>query len=136
MRPNGLGAPDEVTLVPLNKVEPAPQKTEPKQVDNTTQNTKMGYCFYCNKFGHYKAECRKMKMDNWQQTRKNNGQTNHSAGKLLKSDTCGKPYKTEDYWNGANAANDPRPKRHPTQDRKTDNSVQPTAATSVDDPKN
>ena len=38
MRLNGLGAPDEVTLVPLNKVEPAPPKTESKQVDNTTQN--------------------------------------------------------------------------------------------------
>ena len=63
MRLNGLGAPDEVTLVPLNKVEPAPPKTESKQVENTTQNVKKGYCFYCNKFGHYKAECRKMKRD-------------------------------------------------------------------------
>ena len=64
MRLNGLGAPDEVTLVPLNKVEPAPLNTESKQADNTTQNTKKGYCFYCNKFGHYKAECRKMKRVN------------------------------------------------------------------------
>ena len=97
MRLNGLGAPDEVTLVPLNKVEPAPPKTEPKQVDNTTQKTKKGYCFYCNIFGPYKAECRKMKRDKWQQTGKNNGQTNHSAGRLLTCDTCGKPHKTEDY---------------------------------------
>ena len=50
MRLNGLGAPDEVTLVPLNKVEPAPPNTESKQADNTTQNTKKGCCFYCNKF--------------------------------------------------------------------------------------
>ena len=28
MRLNGLGAPDEVTLVPLNKKEPAQPKTE------------------------------------------------------------------------------------------------------------
>ena len=70
MRLNGLGAPDEVTLVPLNKIEPAPAKTETKPVENTTQNTKKGYCFYCNKFGHFKAECRKMKRDKWQQTRK------------------------------------------------------------------
>ena len=51
MRLNGLGTPDEVTLVPLNKVEPAPTKTEPKQAENRTQNSKKGYCFYCNKFG-------------------------------------------------------------------------------------
>ena len=72
MRLNGLGAPDEVTLVPLNKLEPAQTKQETKQVDHTTQNTKKGYCFYCNKFGHYKAECRILKRDKWMQTRKNN----------------------------------------------------------------
>ena len=59
MRLNGLGAPDEVTLVPLKKIEPAQTKPETKQVENTTQNTKKGYCFYCNKFGHSKTECRK-----------------------------------------------------------------------------
>ena len=42
MRPNGFGAPDEVTLIPLNKIEPTPSKSEPKQADNTTQNTKKG----------------------------------------------------------------------------------------------
>ena len=59
MRLNGLGAPDEVTLVPLNKIEPAQTKTEPKPAETTAQTTKKGYCFYCNKLGHYKAECRK-----------------------------------------------------------------------------
>ena len=93
MRLNGLGAPDEVTLVPLNKVEPAPAKTESKQVDSTTQNAKKGYCFYCNKFGHYKAECRKMKRDKWMQTRKNNGQTNTSAGKPLNAKHAANPTK-------------------------------------------
>ena len=118
MRLNGLGAPDEVNLVPLNKVEPAPPNTESKQADNTTQNTKKGYCFYCNKFGHYKAECRKMKRDKLMQTKRNNGQTNNSAGKPLKCDTCGKPHKTENCWNGANAANEPRPKHRSTQEQK------------------
>ena len=45
MRLNGLGAPDDVTLVPLNKVEPAPTKTEPKQAENATQNTKKSTAF-------------------------------------------------------------------------------------------
>ena len=116
MRLNGLGAPDEVNLVTLNKIEPAQTKPEPKPIENptqyTTQNTKKGYCFYCNKFGHFKAECRKLRKDKWQQTRKNNGQTKNSASTMLKCDTCGKPHKTEDCWNGANSANDPRLKRH------------------------
>ena len=60
---NGLGAPDEVFLVPLKKIEPAQTKPETKQVENTTQNTKKGYCFYGTKFGHYKAGCRKLKRD-------------------------------------------------------------------------
>ena len=42
MRLNGVGAPDEVTLVPLNKIE----------------------------FGHFKAESRKLRRDKWIQTRK------------------------------------------------------------------
>ena len=58
-----------------------------------------------------------MKRNKWTQTRKNNVPSNHSAGKPPKCDTCGKPHKTEDCWNGANAANDPRPKRHNTQER-------------------
>ena len=136
MRLNGFGAPDEVTLVPLNKIEPAQTKPETKQVENTTQNTKKGYCFYWNKFGHYKAECRKLKRDKWLQTRKNNGQTNYSAGKPPKCDTCGKPHKTEDCWNGANSANDPRPKRHNTQERKTDTSVLQTTTKPADEQKN
>ena len=89
---NGLGAPDEVTLVPLSKIEPAQPKTEAKPVENNTQNTKKVYCFYCNKFGHFKAECRKMKKDKWHQTQKNDGQTNNSAGNTFICDTCGKPH--------------------------------------------
>ena len=136
MRLNGLGAPDEVTLVPLNKIEPAQTKTEPKPVETTAQTTKKGYCFYCNKFGHHKAECRKMKRDKWMQTRRNNGPTNHSAGKPPKCDTCGKPHKTEDCWNGANAANDPRPKRHNTQESKRDTPVTQSTNQPDDESKN
>ena len=136
MRLNGLGTPDDVTLVPLNKVEQAPTKTEPKQAENTTQNTKKGYCFYCNKFGHFKAECRKMRRDKWQQTRKHNGHTRNTTGITSKCDTCGKPHKTEDCWNGANSANDPRPKRHFQQERKQDNSAQQQTNQAADESKN
>ena len=136
MRLNGLGAPDEVTLVPLNKVEPVPPNTESKQADNTTQNAKKGYCFYCNKFGHYKAECRKMKRDKWMQTKRNNGQTKSNTGKPLKCDTCGKPHKTENCCNGANAANDLRPKRHTTQEQKRDTPAQMTTTDFTSEPKN
>ena len=93
MRLNGLGAPDENTLVPLNKIEPTQTQTETKPTQNTTQNTKKGYRFYCNKFGHFKAECRKRRRDEWQQTRKHNGQTTNSTGTTLKCDTCGNPTK-------------------------------------------
>ena len=57
MRLNGLGAPDEVTLVPLNKIEPTRTKPEIKPAEintqNTTRNTKIRYCFYFNKFGNF-----------------------------------------------------------------------------------
>ena len=59
MRHIGLGAPVEVTLVLLNKIEPAQTKREIKQAEKTTQNIKKGYRFYCKKFGHFKAECQK-----------------------------------------------------------------------------
>ena len=88
MRLKGFGAPYRVTLVPLNKLEPAQTKTETKPAENGTQNTKKIYCFYCNKVGHFKAECTKTKKDKWQQTRKNNGQPNNNAGSTLKCDTC------------------------------------------------
>ena len=67
---------------------------------------------------------------------KNNGQTNSSAGNTFKCDTCGKPHQTEHRSNGANSANDPRPKRHNQQERKTDNFVQPTTTTTDDESKN
>ena len=83
MRFIGLGALDEVTLVPLNKMEQAQIKTETKPVENTTQNTKKEYCFFCKNFGHFKAECQKMKRNKWQQTRKNNGKAITSTGKKI-----------------------------------------------------
>ena len=83
MRLNGLGAPDEVTLVPLNEIEQAQIKTETKSIENTTQNNKEGYCFYCNKFNHFKAECRKTNRDKWQQTRKKTAKPTQMQAKRL-----------------------------------------------------
>ena len=45
MRLNGLGAPDEVTLVPLNKIEPAQTKTEPKPRKLPLRPLKKGTAF-------------------------------------------------------------------------------------------
>ena len=64
MRLSGLGAPDEVTLVQLNKVEATQPQDKTKQTQNKTQNIKKGYCFYSNKFRYFKAECQKMKWEN------------------------------------------------------------------------
>ena len=105
MRFNGLGAPDDVTLVPLNHIETTPAST-------TKLEPKRGCCFYCNKYGQYKAHCRKPKRDKWRETRKQNGQTNTHRPPKPKCETCRKHHKTEDCWNCANAVNDPRPKRH------------------------
>ena len=50
-----------------------------------------------------------------------------------KRDTCGKPHKTEDCWNGANAAVDPRPKRHNAAPPKADKT---TNITTTEEAKN
>ena len=70
------------------------------------------------------------------QTKRKNGQTSSSIGTPLKCDTCDKPHKTENCWNGANAANDPRPKRHTTQEQKRDTPDQLTTTDFMAKPKN
>ena len=125
-----------MTLVPSNKIETAQPQAETTHAENGTQNAKNGYGFYCNKFNHFKAECRKIKHDKWQQTRENNGQTNSNSGNTIKCDTCSLPHKTEGCWTGANAANDLRPKRHKQQERKTDHSVHSTTTKTVEESKN
>ena len=54
MRLNGLRAPDETTLIPLNEVDAAP----PEETKDQQQRKQ---CFHCDRFGHYKAQCRNLK---------------------------------------------------------------------------
>ena len=56
----------------------------------------------------------------------NQRETSDRTGNTLKSKTCDNPHKTDDCCNRANAANDPRPKRHQQQEQKIDNIVHPT----------
>ena len=104
MRLNGLGAPDETTLIPLNTVHAV--VTEDKK-----EQQQMGYCFHCGKYGHYKAQCRRLQKERYYATKTNTGDTNQVDAPKLNSDTCGKMHKTENFWDGANAANDPRKKK-------------------------
>ena len=50
---NGLGAHDETTLVPLNTVDAVVR-------DDKKDQQQRGHCFHCGKYGHYKAECRRL----------------------------------------------------------------------------
>ena len=86
MRLNGLGAPDDVTLVPLNHIETTSAST-------TEDEPKRGFCFYCNKYGLYKAHCRKLERDKWQETRRQNGQINTNRPLKPKCETCGNAIK-------------------------------------------
>ena len=101
---NGLGAPDQTTLVPLNSVDVAPTKTkkEPNQ---------RGNCFHCGKNGHCKVQCRNLRKDRYYETKEQNGVPNTNEPPKPKCDTCGKTHETEKCWNDANAANDPRKNR-------------------------
>ena len=104
MRLNGLGAPDETTLVPLNTVDTV--GTEDKK-----EQQQRGYCFHCGKYGHYKAQCRRLHKDRYYTTKTNNTEPKQTEAPKPKCDTCGEMHKTENCWDGANAANDPRKKK-------------------------
>ena len=132
MRLNGLGAPDDVILVFLNKIEPAQTKTEIKPAQNTTQNI---IASTVTSSAISKQNAKKWR-DKWHHPWRYNNQTKNNAGITLKGDNCGKPHKTEDCWNGANSANDPRPQRHFQQEKKTDTSVQQTKSKTTEDSKN
>ena len=104
MRLNGLRAPDETTLVPLNTVDAA-------VADDKKEQQQRGYCFHCGKYGHYKAQCRRLHKDRYYATKTSTTDTKPTDTAKPKCDTCGKMHKTENCWDGANAANDPRKRK-------------------------
>ena len=74
MRLNGLGDPDDVTLVPLNHIETTTTPT-------TKSEPKRGLCFYCNKYGHYKPNAESLRETNGRKRKDkmdNSTQTDHS----------------------------------------------------------
>ena len=100
---NGLGALDETTLIPLNTVDAV--VTEDKK-----EQQHRGYCFHCCKYGHYKAQCRRLQKELYYATKTNTANTNQVDAPKPKCDTCGIMHKTDKGWDGANAANDKRKK--------------------------
>ena len=83
MRLNGLGAPDETTLVPLNTVDAA-------VADDKKEQQQRGYCFHCGKYGHYKAQCRRLRKDRYYATKTSTTDTKPTDTVKPKCDTCGK----------------------------------------------
>ena len=104
MRLNGLGAPDETILVPLNTVDAV-------VTDDKKDQQQRGHCFHCGKYGHYKAQCRKLQRERYNTAKTNTKDPAQNEAPKPKCDTCGKMHKTENCWNGANAVNDPRKKK-------------------------
>ena len=88
MRLNGLGAPDEMTLVPLNTVDAVVTDEKKKQQQR-------GYCFHCGKNGHYKAQCRRLRKERYYaNTKPDNKKTNQNElpkPNAIRVERCTKP---------------------------------------------
>ena len=104
MRLNGLGAPDETTLVPLNTVDAV-------VTDDKKDQQQRGNCFHCGKYGHYKAQSRRLQRERYNTVETTTKDSAQNEVPKPKCDTCGKMHKTENCWNRANAAKDPSRKK-------------------------
>ena len=84
MRLNGLIAPNETTLVPLNTVDAV-------MTDEKKEQQQRRYCFHCGKYGHYKAQCHRLRKEQYYaNTKPNNKEANQNEPPKPKNDTCGK----------------------------------------------
>ena len=105
MRLNGQGAPDDTTLVPRNTVDAV-------VTDEKKEQQQRGYCFHCGKYGHYKAQYRRRRKERYYaNTKPSNKESNQIEPLKPKCDTSGKMHKTENCWDGANAATDHRKRK-------------------------
>ena len=120
IRLNGQGAPDETTLVPLNTVDAV--VTEDKK-----EQQQRGYCFYCEKYGLYKAQCHRLRKERYYATKASSAESKRTEAPKPKCGNCGKLHITKNCWDGANAANDPRKKNanSPSQPTKSTNNPYP-----------
>ena len=55
MRLNDIGIPNEILLISLNKIEQAQTRPKQQPTEDRSNESKRGYCFCCNKFGHFNA---------------------------------------------------------------------------------
>ena len=86
MRLNGLGAPDETTLVPLNTVDAV-------VTDDKKDQQQRGHCFHCGKYGHYKAQCRRLQRERYdvaKTTQKTQLKTKHPSPSVIHVVRCTK----------------------------------------------
>ena len=76
--------------------------------DDKKEQQRRNYCCHCGKYGHYKAQCRRLRKERYYANAKTKTKdSNQNEAQKAKCDTCGKMPKTEICWDGANAANDP-----------------------------
>ena len=79
--------------------------------DDKKDQQQRGHGFHSGKYGHYKAQCRRLQRERYNAAKTTTKDSTQNEVPKPKCDTCGKMHKTENCWNGANAANDPRRKK-------------------------
>ena len=82
MRLNGLGVPDETTLVPLNTVDAV-------VTDDKKDQQQRSHCFHCGKYGHDNAQCRRLQRERYNTTKKTTKDSAENEVPKPKCNTCG-----------------------------------------------